>query len=163
MEKAQIGLAGEYYVLAQLAQQGFIGALTLSNTKGIDILVSDSKYKHLYRIEVKSTIKKTHHERLFGKKAFYSWPMSEKHETIRDDRLYYCFVHMSSTNELPKFFIVPSKTVATYVRWQHKFWLKTRKSKGNETSMRQFRIPVDDPEGYLMNWKVFRKASNQAL
>jgi hypothetical protein len=39
MEYAQIGLAGEYYVLAQLAQRGLVGALTLGHTKGVDILV----------------------------------------------------------------------------------------------------------------------------
>ena len=161
MEKAQIGLAGEYYVLAQLAQRGFVGSLTLSNTKGIDILVSDSKCKTLYRVEVKTTTKKPHRESLFGKKPFYSWPMSEKHETIRDERLYYCFVYMSLSNELPKFFIVPSKTVAKYVRKQHRHWLQSRTSKVHETSMRVFRIPIDDPEGYLMNWKVFGKSSNK--
>ena len=163
MEKAQIGLAGEYYVLAQLAQRGLVGALTLGHTKGVDILVSDSRYKTLFRIEVKTTTKKPHHDNLFGKTKFYSWPMSKKHETIKDDRLYYCFVYMSKSEELPKFFIVPSKTVATYVRWEHRKWLKSRKLPVKETTMRRFRIAVDNPDGYLMNWKVFGKSSNQAL
>ena len=153
-------MAGEYYVLAQLAQRGLVGALTLGHTKGIDILVSDSRYKTLFRVEVKTTIKKPLHEKLFGKTAFYTWTMSQKHETIKDDRLYYCFVNMGNSDELPKFFIVPSKKVAAYVRNQHNRWLKSRKSKVQDTTMRRFRIAVDDPDGYFMNWKVFGKASN---
>jgi hypothetical protein len=116
MDKNQIGLTGEFYVLAQLAQRGLGGTLTLGHTKGIDILVSDSRYKTLFRVEVKTTRKKPHHESLFGSSKFYSWPMSQKHESTRDDRPYYCFVHLGEIGELPKFFIVPSKDVASYVR-----------------------------------------------
>lgn len=157
MEKTQIGLAGEYYVLAQLAQRGFVGALTLGHTKEVDILVSDSKYKTLFRIEVKTTIKKPLHESLFGKTAFYTWTMSQKHETIKNKRLVYCFVYLRGNDELPMFFIVPSKKVAAYVRNQHNRWINSRKSKVQDTTMRRFRIAVDDPDGYLMNWKIFGK------
>jgi hypothetical protein len=163
MEYAQIGLAGEYYVLAQLAQRGLVGALTLGHTKGVDILVSDSKYKALFRVEVKTSTKKPSHSQLFGMSLFYTWIMSEKHETIKDDRLYYCFVHMSNCDELPKFFIVPSKTVASYVRKQHRRWLNSGNAKATETKMRNFRIAVHDPDGYMNNWKAFGKTSNQAL
>jgi hypothetical protein len=156
-------LAGEYYILAQLAQRGLVGALTLGHTKGIDILVSDSKYKTLFRIEVRTSIKKAHCESLFGQSAFYTWAMSRKHETIKKDRLYYCFGNLGKSDELPKFFIVPSKTVASYVRNQRYRWLNSRKSKVQDTTMRRFRIAVDDPDGYLMNWKVFRKMSKKAL
>ena len=161
MDKALIGLTGEYYVLAQLAQRGLVGALTLGHTKGIDILVSDSKYKTLFRVEVKTSIKKPQHESLFGKTAFYTWTMSKKHETIKDDRLYYCFVNLCKSDELPTFFIVPSKSVASYVRNQHIRWLNSRKSKVQDTTMRRFRIAVDDPDGYLINWKAFGRTSNR--
>ena len=49
MDKSLIGLAGEYYVLAQLAQRNMIGTMTLSNTKGIDILVANQKISKLYK------------------------------------------------------------------------------------------------------------------
>jgi hypothetical protein len=117
----------------------------------------------LFRIEVKTSIKKPQHESLFGKAAFYAWVMSQKHETIKDDRPYYCFVNLRKSDELPKFFTVPSKTVASYVRNQHNRWLNSRKPKVQDTTMRRFRIAVDDPDGYLMNWKAFGKTSNKAL
>ena len=126
MDKNEIGLAGEFFVLAQLARQGYIATLTLGHAKGVDILVSDSRFKSLYRLEVKTTQKGTHYERLFGKSKFYGWPMSLKHESMRDDNLYYCFVCLGNIDEMPKFFIVPSKKVAKYVRWQHRYWLKSR-------------------------------------
>ena len=157
MDKTQIGMAGEYYVLAQLAQRGIVGALTMGHTKGIDILVSDSKYKTLYRIEVKTTSKPPSRESLFGKSKNYAWAMGEKHETIRDDRLFYCFVYLGDIDELPKFFIVPSKKVAAYVRKEHRRWRESRTHKVAQTTLRRSRIPVQDPEGYLMNWNVFKK------
>ena len=81
--------------------------------------------------------------------------MSKKHETIIDDKLIYCFVHMSDENMLPRFFLVPSKKVADYVKWQHQYWLDTRKHKVRETTMRNFRIEIDDPNGYENNWGIF--------
>lgn len=87
--------------------------------------------------------------------------MSKKHETIKDDRLYYCFVNLCKSDELPTFFIVPSKSVASYVRNQHIRWLNSRKSKVQDTTMRRFRIAVDDPDGYLMNWKAFGRTSSR--
>lgn len=163
MDKNEIGIAGEFFVLAQLARQGYIATLTLGHAKGIDILVSDSRFKKLYRVEVKTTQQGPHYERRFGKNKFYGWPMSLKHESIRDDNLLYCFVCLGDINEMPKFFIVPSKDVATYVRWQHRFWLKSRGMKTDVTTMRRFRIPIHDPEGYLNNWKAFGNPSNQAV
>jgi hypothetical protein len=160
-DKTQIGLAGEYYVLAQLSQRGFVSALTMGHTKGIDILVSDSDYNTLYRIEVKTTSKAIHRESLFGDTAFYSWTMSEKHESIADDRLYYCFVHLGAETELPKFFLVPSLIVARYVKWQHQYWLSSRKNKVRNTAMRRFRIPVNDPDGYLMNWDALKPTTGR--
>lgn len=163
MDKNQIGLAGEFYVLAQLAQRGLIGTLTLGHTKGIDILVSDSRFRHLFRVEVKTTRVMPGHAKLFGEGLFYSWPMSRKHESIKDERLFYCFVHLGRVDQLPRFFIVPSKDVASYVKRQHRKWMAYRGSDDEITPMRRFRIPMDDPKRYLNNWMVFKKSSNQTL
>ena len=47
LDKTQIGLTGEYYVLAQLSARGFIATLTLGNTKGVDILVTNQDINKL--------------------------------------------------------------------------------------------------------------------
>ena len=37
----QVGIAGEYLVAAELSRRGHVATLTLRNTRGIDILVSN--------------------------------------------------------------------------------------------------------------------------
>ena len=155
MDNSQVGLAGEFYVLAQLAHRGLVGTLTLSNTKGVDILVTNQEIRRFFKVEVKTTTKPASRERLFGTEPSFKWPMHQKHELIQDSDLYYIFVCLQEPVKKPRFFIVPSKIVADYVRTQHEFWLKTRSHEPNETTMRRFRIQIDDPDGYEDNWAVF--------
>jgi hypothetical protein len=49
MDNTQVGLAGEFYGLAQLVQRGFVASLTLANTKGVDILVSNTTLNFAFR------------------------------------------------------------------------------------------------------------------
>lgn len=157
MDKTHIGIAGEFYVLAQLAHRGLVASLTLANTKGIDILVSNPNLDHLLRVEVKTTDRQPTYESLFGAERFFKWPMSVKHEFLEDPKLFYCFVQLQAIGSLPRFFIVPSLYVAEYVREQHRFWERTRTrevSKSNK--MRIFRIPASDPLGFEDNWAVFQ-------
>lgn len=155
MDNTQTGLTGEFYVLAQLVHRGFVATLTLANTKGVDILVSNPLLNQLFKVEVKTTDRHPARETLFSEEPCYSWPMSAKHENIDDPSLFYCFVALRGVIELPRFFIVPSVYVATYVREQHLYWLRTRQKAVAETSMRRFRIPATDPLGFSENWNVF--------
>jgi hypothetical protein len=155
MNKNTIGIAGEFYVLAQLAQRELVAALTLSNTKGIDILVSNASLNRLYRVEVKTTEGAPTRESLFSEEPVFSWAMSEKHEAIDDPALFFCFVVLHDTETLPRFFIVPSSYVAQYVREQHQYWLRTRLTAVADTTMRRFRIRTSDPLGFENNWGVF--------
>ena len=126
MDKSQIGLAGEFYTLGQLTQRGYLATMTLGNTKGVDILVTNQEVNKLFKVEVKTTNKRLRHERLFGEGLFYVWAMSAKHEGIRDHKLVYCFVALGDVNERPDFFLVPSNEVAEYIEWQHQHWINTR-------------------------------------
>ncbi len=96
-------------------------------------------------------------EALYGKGKFWMWTMSEKHQRMKDPRLFYCFVNLQGPDRVPRFFIVSSATVARYVKWQHENWLRTRKRKVKSTTMRRFRIPVEDPSQYENNWAVLGK------
>jgi hypothetical protein len=163
-DHATTGLAGEYYVLAQLAHRGFVGTMTLGHTKGVDILVSNPALSSLFKVEVKTTQKTPAHERLFGKGQFLRWVMSAKHEMISDPKLYYCFVFLRGPADRPRFFVVPSKYVAQYVHHEHRQWLASRKQTESPTPMRTFRIPSDDPDGFEDNWDVFKgKAGQQGV
>ncbi|HRZ29009.1 MAG TPA: hypothetical protein P5295_19525 [Spirochaetota bacterium] len=48
------GVSGEYFVAAELSRRGFIASLTLKNTIGIDILVSNSEATKSVGIQVKT-------------------------------------------------------------------------------------------------------------
>jgi hypothetical protein len=165
MKKMKLGnnavsLAGEYAVLSQLALRGYDAAMAVGKTKGVDILVSDPSSQRMYRLEVKTNYGKIfeHRSKLFGN-FLCSWIMGDKHETIRDTLLFYCFLNIDEDTKHFRFFIVPSEVVADYVRDQHAFWLVDRDVR--DTALRQFRIgskaekyPIRTPtvENYEDNW-----------
>ncbi|MGE3820442.1 MAG: hypothetical protein AB7I30_13590 [Isosphaeraceae bacterium] len=155
MFSINIGIAGEFHVLAQLAQHGFVASFTLANTKGIDVIVVNPSLDHFIKLEVKTTDKPPRKERLFSVDPVYGWPMSEKHETLSDPRTFYCFVVLQGPSTLPLFFVVPSSYVAEYVREQHRHWVRTRTEPPDPSNkMRRFRIHPSDPLGFKDNWKL---------
>lgn len=141
--KNSVSLAGEFAVLSQLALRGYDANMTLGNTKGIDILVSNPKNGKMFRLEVKTSYKGNFsNSKMFGHTL--NWIMSEKHETIKDTLLYYCFVNIEEQTNIFRFFIIPSIIVADYVRQQHLFWLEHNLHLiGHKNTMRQFRIGLD--------------------
>ena len=166
-----VSLAGEFAVLSQLYLHGYEANMTLGHTKNVDILISDPCAGSMYKLEVKTNYQnssnKPHVSKAHGK--FVSgWIMHEKHETITDPDLFYCFVNIGQETNLFKFYIVPSTVVAQYVLDQHRHWLKQKTKEGKkvkETDMRIFRIgfkkekyAVRTPaaERYENNWG-FRK------
>ena len=84
MNISQKGLAGEFYVLAQLTARGFDASLTLGNTKGVDILVMNNDKNIGFRVEVKTSSSKPTNEKTFKDwhpTPIYSWLLSKKNET----------------------------------------------------------------------------------
>ena len=157
-DKNLIALAGEYHVLAQLAERGILGALTLGHTKGIDILAHNPRTGRMRRVEVKSTRQAPVRARLWhpNSEKVYSWTMSEKHEAIDDKDLLFCFVHLSGAGSQPMIFVVPANDVARYVRSEHQIWLRARKRGPRpDNKIRMFRVEETDPHGYRDNWAFF--------
>jgi hypothetical protein len=145
-----ISLAGEFAVLAQLALRGYDANLTLGRTKSVDILVSDPVSGRMLKLEVKTTCRSSRGagsaSRLFGK-CVSEWVMGEKHESIRDPALFYCFVNISEDTKQFRYFIVPSAVVAEYIIAQHQFWLNDKPSR-SDNSIRMFRIGSKEYEPY---------------
>jgi len=142
ISKNSISLAGEFAVLSKLSILGFDSSLTLGNTKGVDILLSIPDSDKMYKLEVKSKLRSVNpsQSELFGR--HYAWVMNKKHETIIDSKLFYCFVVLDDKENQQKFFVIPSKIVAKYVKEQHELWAKTH-PETKTTEMRQFRIGCD--------------------
>ena len=141
-----VALAGEFAVLSELALRRLDGALTLGHTKEIDILALNQRTNRFFRLEVKATEKGVRGSRAFGRS--YAWLMKQKHGKITDRRLVYCFVALNRGGR-PQFFLVPSKDVAAYIRWEfkHAKRFKTRHT-GKVSSLRVFLL--DD--NYICAW-----------
>jgi hypothetical protein len=160
VNKDKVGIAGEFYALAQLARLGFVASFTLANTKAVDVLVFDDGFGRFSKLEVKTTQKPPRFDRRFAPGPVYSWPMSAKHEGVKDGRLIYCFAALRGLDELPLFFVVPSTYVADYVEKEHRHWnsVRTRPAEPAPESkpnlMRQLRIDVADPLGFRDNWSL---------
>ena len=131
------GLAGAYFVAAELSQRGYIATVTSRNTEGIDILASNVDGSKTISIQVKTSGAKQR------ERFTRSWILNKKNETLFSDNLFFVFVDLKSSNEKPDFYIVPSLNVAGYVKQTHADWLakpgRTGKSH-TDTDMRLFEI-----------------------
>lgn len=148
-----IGAAGEHYVLSELLRRNYIAALAPTGVPNADIVVSDMAGTKLGSIQVKT-------RRGIG--ADRGWHMKAKHEQLRGDRLFYCFVDFLSSQETrPLVYVVPSAVVADVITTAHRKWLATPGRKGQphkDSPMRrllpdyaQTYGPIDNPypDGWL--------------
>jgi len=137
------GVAGEYFVAAELSRRGFIASISLRNTRGIDIIVTNQSASRSVTIQCKTN--------QLGKK---SWVLNDKSESYFSKGHFYVFVVLGKADERPNFHIVPSEVVAKYTKESHDIWLKTPGAKGQQhvgTSMRKF-SDLDDK--YLDRWDL---------
>jgi len=140
-ESGLVGVAGEYYVAAELSRRGYIASITLRNTKGVDILVSNIDATASVGIQVKTS-----------KGSKPEWVLSSKVE--KDElaaNLFFVFVRLNDGGH-PDYHVVPAATVAATVAKEHQDWLNTEGRGGRQhqdNPMRKFR----DHEGkYLDAW-----------
>lgn len=133
--------------MSQLALHGFDANLTLGNTKGVDILVSDPETKVFARVEVKTNKYRESREKLFGEGKAIDWLLVEKAETVDYDNLFYCFVSICDDDQF-KFYVVPAEEVADYVKKTHKIWLRAKERGPNR--IRKFRLAIEDKSKYTL-------------
>ena len=137
------GVSGEYFVAAELSRRGYICSVTLKNTKGIDILVCNEDATKTLGIQVKTNqINRS------------EWILNEKSEKMTDENIFYVFVNLRTIDELPEFYLVPSKVVAKFTSTNHKKWLSEKGKNGqqrNDSTMRKFR---DTEKEYLNRWDL---------
>jgi len=139
------GVSGEYFVAAELSRRGYISSVTLKNTKGIDILVTNESATKTIGIQVKT-----------NQNDRRAWVLNSKAEKIYADDLFYVFVNLVGIGHLPEYYIVPSKVVADSVKMGHKAWLETPGKIGqahNDNPLRKFE---DNEQEYLDKWETLR-------
>jgi hypothetical protein len=124
------GIAGEYFVAAELSRRGYVASLTLRNTRGIDILVSNGDATKSVGIQVKTKQ---------GRGA--DWMLNKKVETDVAQNLFFVFIVLNDL-AAPEYYIVPKDEVARFVRDNHALWLNTPGRRGQahiDTPMRKFK------------------------
>jgi len=137
------GVAGEYFVAAELSAQGYIASITLRNTRGVDIVCSNEDASKSVVIQVKTN---RHSDR--------NWVLNQKSESFYADSHFYVFVNLNDRQKTPDYFIVPSKIVAKHTKQSHAIWLNTPGRSGiahNDNTMRHFN---EIKEKYLNRWDL---------
>ena len=144
LESTQVGVAGEYFVAAELSLRGYLASITLRNTRGIDIIASTSDGAMSVSIQVKA-----------NKSGKPIWILNKKSEDFHSPNHYYVFVALKNAGEKPDYYVVPSVDVADFTRRSHAEWLGGEKADGSprkDSSMRKF-ITTSDSE-YRDNWEA---------
>jgi len=137
------GIAGEYFVAGELSRRGFIASITMRNTRGIDILATNSDAKRTVTIQCKTSTK-----------LIKGWIVTDKSETFVSDSHFYAFVELGGNLERPTYHIVPSRIVADYVSTSHRRWLKGTKANGQPRKDSAIRVFNDKESKYLERWDL---------
>ncbi len=127
-----VGVAGEHFAAGELARRGFLVTLTRGNAPGIDILAYHPETKKTVALQVKAA--------LGGNQARGKWIMSQKDE---DEAA----VRLPEPPDPAEYSIVPSRTVAKAIYADHRSWLATPGSKGQQRSTKNTMRHFKDPAG----------------
>ena len=127
-----VGVSGEYFVAAELSRRGYVASVTLRNTRGIDLLVTNADATRSIGIQVKTN--REHRK---------DWMLNQTAERMRSDTLFYVFVNLNGLDQ-PECHVVPSEVVADYVTRDHHKSVRL-------TLIRHFR---DDVNKYRDRWDL---------
>jgi hypothetical protein len=142
LSKVLRGIAGEYFVAAELSRRGYVASLTLRNTRGIDILASNADATKSVGIQVKTNQ---------GNKK--QWILSEKAESDTAENLFYVFVNLNGRGT-PEYHIVPRADVANFVREDHAAWRATPGRTGKPHGESKIRVFRDKDDAYRDRWDL---------
>lgn len=137
------GVAGEYFVAAELSRRGFVASITMRNSRGFDILATNENASRTVTIQVKT-----------NQYSRPEWMLSDKAERSFSDDWFYVFVILNRPDERPQYHIVPSKDVAAQISADHRAYLQTPGRAGQQrkdTTMRKF---MDSEGKYLERWEL---------
>ena len=146
-----LGNAGEFYVLAQLAQRGYIAGKTDDGQTLIDVIATEPDTLNTVNIQVKTRT-------IDGKKS--SWLMGLKNEQAFE-KLWYVVVEVGDDDVLPNFFIFSSKEVSDSIKQRLKDYLARPKKDGTPRkgggSIRHFEPSEEFKAKRKNNWGIMFK------
>jgi hypothetical protein len=143
------GIAGEYFVAAELSRRGWIATLTLKNTPNIDVIATTPDGLRTLNIQVKT--------RSIKNRA--GWILTKKIETlVPGENFYIAFVDLKGHDENPDYYLIPRNLFSKWIAEKHSQWLAAPGRSG--------RVHVDNPirafdkpdferfEKYHNNWNI---------
>ena len=145
-----LGNAGEFYVLAQLAKRGYIAGKTDDGQTLIDVIATEPDTLNTENIQVKTRT-------IDGKKS--SWLMDLKNEQAFE-KLWYVVVEVGEDDVLPNFSIFSSKEVCDTIKQRHIDYLAKPKKDGTQRkggSLRYFEPSEEFKAQRKNNWEIMFK------
>jgi hypothetical protein len=139
------GVAGEYFVAAELSRRGYIATISLRNTRGIDILATNAAASHSVTIQCKTS-----------QMSRAAWVVTDKCESFVSESHFYVFVILGDPSGRPRYHVVPSAAVAKYVRDDHRTWLSTPGRRGQDHVDNPIRNFRDAAGEFLERWDLLR-------
>ena len=136
------GVAGQYFVAAELSRRGIVATITLRCTQGIDILAARVDGSKTIGIQVKTN--------QGGKQE---WLLNQKCETLRGEDLFYVFVNLNGATNEPTFHIVPSGHVAKAIKKNHRLRTEASAREGKPRVDNLLRFFSDVEKKFLGKWK----------
>lgn len=145
------GVAGEYFVAAELSRRGWIATMTLKNTPNIDVIATTPDGLRTLNIQVKT--------RSIGNRQ--GWILNKGIETlVPGNNFFIAFVDLKGRDEKPDYFLIPKKLFAKWIAKRHQDWLVTPGRSGRahvDNPIRAFDKPQFSVfEKYHNNWE-FKK------
>lgn len=141
-----VGVAGEYFVAAELSRRGVIATITLKNTPNIDVIATTIDGSKTVNIQVKT------------KQNPQGWRLDKSDEVkTTATNSFVVFVDLHRSDKVD-YYIIPKNILAEAIAKDHQKWLTTPGKKGQphtDTSMRAFDPPrFPQFEEYKNNWNI---------
>jgi hypothetical protein len=145
-QKYHLGLAGEYFVAAELLRRGLVAAVTYGNAKRADVLVFSHSSEKALAVEVKSTSKD---EWIVGPKV-----------PIASDKPW-VFVHVPvERDSSPSYYILTQAELEAVLKVRYQEYFKNYKQRhGEEYGDRAsfINLKLKEAKCYLNAWQTITK------
>ena len=142
------GIAGEYFVAAELSRRGYLASITLRNSRGVDILATNRDATKSVAIQVKT-----------NQRGVAEWILNEKVEKSTGDdflpeNLFFVFVNLPPSGDAPSYHIIARREVARLAKEGHERWLATPGRGGRLHSNNPIRKFKDIEGKYRDRWDL---------
>lgn len=138
------GVAGEYFVVAEISKRNAIATITSKNTPNIDILASGVDGKRTANIQVKA-----------GRGTTGGFIVGNSPMKPLGSNFFFVFVFLKDSGE-PDYWVIPQAVVAKISESDYSKWIKGRpmKSKKAPRTLRWEHLKSNKCRRYYNNWAI---------